>query len=97
MSEVEGRTSQSYEDYFADDPQPRIYPLTDDASGRPVYHGMAPCGHRFHFNERHVIGAHEDGTFSLTPQPTPPSGMNSILCRCCGWHGYVDHNRWRTV
>lgn len=98
--ETLGRTSESYDDYWADDPQPRIYRLTDVTdpdNPRPAYHGMAPCGHRFYFNERHVVVEEPDGTFTVSPQPTPPSGQNSILCRACGWHGYIDHNVWRTV
>lgn len=94
---MQGRTSTSYEDFWAEDDQPRIYRLTDVTDPdhpRPMYHGKAPCGHVFCFNERHIVDEHEDGTFSVTPQPTPPSGHNSILCRACGWHGYVHHNVW---
>lgn len=97
---MQGRTSDSYEDYFADDPQPRIREMLDVTEGEPgvpSYMGMAPCGHRFQFNERHVVEKHDDGTFSVTPQPTPPSGQNSILCRACGWHGYVLRNDWYEV
>jgi hypothetical protein len=98
--DVQGRTSPDYEDYWSVDPQPRIQKARDVTDGEPgvaIYHGMPPCGHRFYFNERHVVEEHEDGTFSVTPQPTPPQGMNSILCRACGWHGYVYRNVWREV
>lgn len=101
MSEgVQGRTVESYDDFFADDPQPRIWESQNgDDPQMPVraYFGMAPCGHRFHFNERHVVVRNDDGTFTVSPQPTPPEGQNSILCRQCGWHGYIDHNVWTSV
>lgn len=97
---MQGRTSPDYEDFWADDPQPRIQKFIDVTNGEPGvpgYHGKAPCGHVFHFNERHVVDEHEDGSFSVTPQPTPPTGMNSILCRACGWHGYIIRNDWYEV
>jgi hypothetical protein len=101
---VEGRTSPDYDDFYANDPQPRIRKMLDVvedcAQGRltgDVFFGMPPCGHRFAFNERHIIDEHPDGTFTVAPQPTPPSGHNSILCRSCGWHGYIDHNVWTAI
>lgn len=97
---TQGRTSGNYDDFWAKDDQPRIWRLTDVSepdAPRATFLGKAPCGHVFHFSDRHVVDEHDDGTFSVTPQPTPPSGQNSILCRACGWHGYIDHNVWRQV
>lgn len=94
---IQGRTSESYDDYFADDPQPRIWKasdITDPEHPVPAFHGMAPCGHRFYFANEHEVDEHGDGTFSVQPKP---SNSNSILCRVCGWHGYVDHNIWTSV
>lgn len=96
---VQGRTSSSYEDFWADDDQPRIWKLTGRGAPRPAYHVKLSCGHVGHLSE-HIVDEHEDGTFSVVSQPNPPGvAMNSILCHVegCGWHGYLHHNRFEAI
>lgn len=94
---VQGRTSESYEDFFADDAQPRIWEGVDSESGRPVYHSRPPCGHHGMLSELHHVEKNDDGTFTIRPNPPgDPQNSNSILC-ACGWHGYVRSNVWEHV
>lgn len=97
---TQGRTSRSYSDYFAGDSQPRIWAtidITDGEPGVPRYHSMPPCGHRGVLSIDHDVEEEEDGTFTVQPNPPMnPDNSNSILCHC-GWHGFIDHNVWRTT
>jgi hypothetical protein len=99
VSQVQGRTSPSYDDFFADDDQPRIWRTTDTETGRPRYHVRTPLGHTGVLSQAHEVDEHEDGTFTVEPKP---ENSNSILCQEPGsgrpdWHGYVYRNIWHSV
>jgi hypothetical protein len=94
---MQGRTSQSYEDFFADDDQPRIWQGRDSQTGRPVFHIRPPCGHHGVLSPLHDVEFNRDDTFTVRPNPPfNPGNSNSILC-ACGWHGYVYSNDWQAV
>jgi len=99
---VKGKVFRSYDEVFA---QPRLpgwwkWEHTEwyDDGGRHEevrWWLRKPCGHESLLaspgnpdanGRHHEVEEHADGTISVLPRP---ENSNSILCRQCGWHGYI--------
>lgn len=94
---MRGRRAESYEDFFADDDEPRFWITEDRGNGKQLVHIRPPCGHHGVLSEAHSPEINEDGSLTVRPNPPwDPGNSNSILC-ACGWHGYVYSNDWREV
>lgn len=91
---TQGRASTGYEDFFSGEAHEQGVWWK-----RPVVHGPngpevmwmtrhPGAGHHGRLHDDHVVTEHEDGTITVEP---------SILCRTCGWHGYLERGVWREV
>lgn len=90
-----GRRATSYDDYFNDQVGAYWGPLNVSGQDRPLWLNTPPCGHPGRLatqshdtSGQHQIEEHDDGTITVDP---------SILCRECGWHGYLERGIWRSI
>jgi hypothetical protein len=90
---MEGRRSESYEDFFA--APGAWWPLRSLDHGGTVWHIHTPCGHSGQLAslaegdpEEHTVVEHDNGAITVEP---------SIVCTQCGWHGHLRNGVWEQV
>lgn len=88
-----GYRAAGYDDYFAHGAGAYWGPLAVKGQSRPSWLNTPPCGHlgRLATQSQDTAGQHEitehgDGSITVSP---------SILCRECGWHGWLEDGEWR--
>lgn len=88
---TEGRAAEGYDDFFgsSDPTWWMLRPEKKEGASGPLWLTRHPgADHHGSLADGHEVTEHEDGTISVYP---------SILCRACGWHGYLERGVWREV